>query len=91
MSKFNIDLEQARKRQTLFYLLLASGIIFVSLAVVVPLALVNSTFIEISPKEASQLAELRVTRGQALAKRTHEPILLPIPFKIKIPKSSCRT
>ncbi|MEE1551005.1 MAG: PEGA domain-containing protein, partial [Nitrospinaceae bacterium] len=27
----------------------------------------NSTFIEISPKEASQLAELRVTRGQALA------------------------
>ena len=67
MSKFNIDLEQASKRQTLFYLLLASGIIFVSLAVVVPLALVNSTFIEISPKEASQLAELRVTRGQALA------------------------
>ena len=38
-----------------------------SLGILVPLALVNGTFIEILPKEASQLADLRVTRGPALA------------------------
>tara|TARA_Y100000294_G_scaffold80106_1_gene75216 strand:+ start:674 stop:2695 length:2022 start_codon:yes stop_codon:yes gene_type:complete len=67
MSKFNIDLEHARKRQTRLYILLVGGAIFIFMAVVVPLALVNGTFVEISPKEASQIAELRVTRGPALA------------------------
>jgi len=67
MSKFNIDLEQARKKQTRLYILLAGGAIFFLIAIVVPLALVNGTFVEISPKEASQLAQLRVIRGPALA------------------------
>ena len=67
MSKFNIDLEQARKRQTRLYLLLAGGAIFFWIAIIVPLALVNGTFVKISPEEASQLAELRVTRGPAFA------------------------
>jgi len=67
MSKFNIDLEQARKRQTRLYILLAGGAIFFLIAIVVPLALVNGTFVKISPKEASQLAKLRITHGPALA------------------------
>ena len=37
------------------------------LGVVVLLVFVSGTFIKISPKEASELADLRVTRGQALA------------------------
>lgn len=67
MSKFNIDLELARKKQGRLYLFLVGGSILLCLAIIIPLALVNGTFIEISPKEASQLANLQVIRGPAFA------------------------
>ncbi len=67
MSKYDIDLERARKWQTRLYLLLGACGILLGLGIVVPLFFVNGTFVEISPKQASQVAELRVTRGPALA------------------------
>lgn len=67
MSKYDIDLERARKRQTRLYLLLGVGGILLGLGIAVPLFFVNGTVVEISPKQASQIAELRVTRGPALA------------------------
>lgn len=67
MRKFNIDLEQARKRQSRIYLFLVGGAVLLCLGVIILLVFIKGTFIKISPHEASQLADLRVTKGQALA------------------------